>query len=955
MTDIFISYSRADLDFVQRLHSALVQRDKDVWVDWEDIPPSADWLRMIKDAIRTSDSLVFVISPASIASRVCRVELEYALSLNKRVIPVLRSEVDSSSLPQALAAHNWIRARDYDDFEAAVRDVIHAVEVDPEWLSAHTRVLVRAMEWEASGRDISFLLRGNDLIAAEAWLAEGDAQRVPHPTEVQTAYVIAARLAATRSTRQRMAALTIGFFVSLVLLVFALLQREAALEQQRRAEEQARIAFSRELAAASSAQLATDPELSVILAIEGLERATTAEATASLRRALEASRIRIVLRGHQSAVWSIAVSPDGRQLASGDAVGSIRLWDAATGEAIDVVTAHSDEVYSLAFSPDGTELASGGRDSTVRIFDLADAEGGVTLEHPNSVPSLDFSPDGTFIATACMDGVIRIWDPSGGPPLAALVGHTDGVSAVDVSPSGLQLATGSADDSARIWDIATGDVLHTLRGHEDDISDIAYNAAGSLVATASSDDSVRVWDARSGEEVARLEGHLQGVTAVSFSADGERLVTSSIDDTVRVWDLNTRQVVFVLVGHNDVVQDVIFSEDERHVISAGEDGTLRVWHALAPGAIAELPGSVGAWKSDAEAILEDGTRIVTGDVHGYVRVWDTQTGTLVLEARAHEGAIRDVAAEAEGHLFITASADGTAKVWDNASGRLVAELPGHPDQVMRASLSADGSIALTGSGDPQGGSGRGTWLWDTASGDLRREIISEEITTARAISPNGAKAIVATESGDVSIWETSGSAEPVELLGHQPDLPVFAAAFSTDGTLAITGSEDDTARIWNVDAGTAASVLAGHTDAVSSVAVSPNGTQAATGSFDHDARIWEVPSGRLLHVLDGHAAAIAYVTFSPDGNWLLTSAIDGTARVWDARTGAQMAIYEHGGFAGQFSPDGQRIIVGTEEDRTWLYACEPCLDVERLVELARSRVTRPLNPRERSQFLHESD
>ena len=74
-----------------------------------------------------------------------------------------------------------------------------------------------------------------------------------------------------------MAAMTIGFFVSLVLLVFALLQREAALEQQHRAEEQARIAFSRELAAASSAQLATDPELSVILAIEGLERATTAE------------------------------------------------------------------------------------------------------------------------------------------------------------------------------------------------------------------------------------------------------------------------------------------------------------------------------------------------------------------------------------------------------------------------------------------------------------------------------------------------------------------------------------------------------------------------------------------------------------------------------------------------------------------------------------------------------
>src|SRR5689334_23360117 len=96
MSDVFISYSRKNSDFARRLIDKLILRGKDAWVDWEGIPlTSPNWWLEIKAGIEAADSFVFIMSPDSMASVVCNMELDYAIELHKRIVPVVYLDVAS--------------------------------------------------------------------------------------------------------------------------------------------------------------------------------------------------------------------------------------------------------------------------------------------------------------------------------------------------------------------------------------------------------------------------------------------------------------------------------------------------------------------------------------------------------------------------------------------------------------------------------------------------------------------------------------------------------------------------------------------------------------------------------------------------------------------------------------------------------------------------------------------
>lgn len=102
MAEVFISYSRHDSSFVHRLHDALRADGREVWVDFEGIPPSAEWMNEIHGAIEAAESFVYIITPHSAASAVCAQEVAHALEHNKRLIPVMRQDVDASLLPKSV-------------------------------------------------------------------------------------------------------------------------------------------------------------------------------------------------------------------------------------------------------------------------------------------------------------------------------------------------------------------------------------------------------------------------------------------------------------------------------------------------------------------------------------------------------------------------------------------------------------------------------------------------------------------------------------------------------------------------------------------------------------------------------------------------------------------------------------------------------------------------------------
>jgi hypothetical protein len=196
VADVFISYSRRDSAYVERLQTALEARGKDVWLDTEGIADGEVFPEVIKRAIEQSDAFLFVITPSSVHSTYCENEVEHAREVQKRIMPVLREPVADSELPAEIRDRNWIPFTDDADFEPGMARLLRALDSNLDAAKAHTRWLVKALEWDAEGRDKSFLLSGSELKAAEAWLASRPQDSDPAPTQLQREYLLASREAA---------------------------------------------------------------------------------------------------------------------------------------------------------------------------------------------------------------------------------------------------------------------------------------------------------------------------------------------------------------------------------------------------------------------------------------------------------------------------------------------------------------------------------------------------------------------------------------------------------------------------------------------------------------------------------------------------------------------------------------------------------------------------------------
>ena len=166
------------MEFVRRLAEALEAWGYPCWVDWEGIAPTEEWKQAIRRAIVGARAVVFVISPHSAESAMCAEEAGYTAEFGKRVLPVVRAEVDPAGLPGPVAAHQWVWLREEDGFEEGLEKLRRALDTDPAWAAEHTRLLVRADEWERAGRDRSLTLRGTKLSRAERWLTEAKARAI---------------------------------------------------------------------------------------------------------------------------------------------------------------------------------------------------------------------------------------------------------------------------------------------------------------------------------------------------------------------------------------------------------------------------------------------------------------------------------------------------------------------------------------------------------------------------------------------------------------------------------------------------------------------------------------------------------------------------------------------------------------------------------------------------------
>jgi serine/threonine protein kinase/tRNA (Thr-GGU) A37 N-methylase len=241
------------------------------------------------------------------------------------------------------------------------------------------------------------------------------------------------------------------------------------------------------------------------------------------------------LYGHTGEVASVAFSPDGSRVVTGNQDRTAKVWDARSGTPLPDLKGHTQAVMSAAFSPDGSRVVTGNQDRTAKVWDarsgtpLLDLRGRTGL-----VNSAAFSPDGSRIVTASYDWTAKVWDARSGTPLLDLKGHTSGVRSVAFSQDASRIVTGCYDGTAKVWDARLGTPLLDLKGHTSPVLSVAFSPDGSRIVTGSWDLTAKVWDARSGTPLLDLKGHTSGVRSVAFSQDASRIVTGSWDGPAKV-------------------------------------------------------------------------------------------------------------------------------------------------------------------------------------------------------------------------------------------------------------------------------------------------------------------------------------------------------------------------------------------------------------------------------------
>jgi WD40 repeat protein/transcriptional regulator with XRE-family HTH domain len=798
------------------------------------------------------------------------------------------------------------------------------IEEDRDRLRLHRRLTEAARTWNDLDQDPGSLWRGTRLASAEDSFGPEHRSGLTPP---ECAFLTASTAARDHDTRtaarttRRLRTLTVALSVFLALAVTASL---IALNQTRTSEQARLVALSRQLAAQSSAVSGSNPDLAGLLAVAAYRTSPTAEAADSLSDAAARPLQRgLAAASSGDSIESMAVSPDGRTLATGDNKGKVWLVDTATGrrkgsfpavvlpprhETINgrQFTVTDDMAAALAYSPDGRTLAVRGADRVVRLWDIATHRIRVSmLGRTRTGSPLVFSPDGRSLATAGPHSTTQVWDAGTGRLRASLAGAHGLVETIAFSPDGRTLASsGLEDNGVRLWNPATHRLRTRLKAAH--TRSVAFSPDGRLLATAGTDGTVRLWDTATDRVRTSLaDTSHDDAYDVTFSRDGHTLAAGESGGTVRLWDMATDRLRTTLTGMRYPVGSLAFNADGTALATLTQSAVLW-WDLAADNRLRTvLPRTaVGS----GIAVSTTGHFLAANTRDGKILLWDTsddkplKTLPASIGANGHPDALIFLALSPDGHA-LAASSSRAVRLWNVETGR------SHSLRISAAGLfplafSPDGHALAVGSTLSPNASRTSMQLRDVVTGHRLSTIKNAE---RLAFSPDGHTLALSSGNGTVRLTDRAGHPHVTLHTG----IPTRSSAtdsgsvrelipspvFSPDGHLLATPTQDGGAVLWDTRTGHLRSVLRpDEQSSIVSLAFSPDGLVLATGADDGTIALWNTVTGHSLGRVDAYpanftsinnprgaapAAAIDTVAFTSDGHTLATDRFDGTAQLWD--------------------------------------------------------------------------
>jgi WD40 repeat protein len=982
MSDVFLSYSRKDTEFVQEIFESLSARKREAWIDLHGIDYSAKWWEEICGGIDGADNFVLFVSPNSLESLFCHREIQYALKHNKRIIPFLLERIDQQTLLKAwqsspdlskfeqlahenlesIQAIQWIDYTQIHDVNKAVDALLETVDTDPERVKLHTRLLLRLRDWESRGRNPSGLLRGDELMQYEAWFSESRQKETPpHPTDEQAAYIAESRRVqdeseAKRIQRERLvrrfriaSAILGGFFILAVIatvLTIGVANNAVAAQQTSVAKEgqaNTQVAVSGVTLQAGSTLIANgNKQIAVIgqtltvfppkLTMVARTIVAGSYMIESLRLSADANAILRTEGGNAetAALLSIRVlrkiylaSADSALVAATSRLKAVpRVFNFEGGEA------------SVTFSPDGKTFLLGisGSGDTGGV-ELRDTASGNVIWTPKmqlpNINSVAFSPDGKLVVAAGGDHTALLLDAASGNPVRVLRGHGDAVVRAVFSPDSKTVLTlgGGNDLTVRLWEVETGKQIFSVPAGGGASFLFFFPDGQSFYA------GDNVYSASDGQLIQEIS--MGGTLAIS--PDGKSYV-KGISPTAELFDMGSGLLIRTFSGHTDSIYSAAFSNDGKLLVTGSKDNTARVWDVASGKLLLLLTGHSA--EVGSVAFSPDGTKVLTGS--NTARLWNI-TGDNQQQTFSVPAGIQTSALAPDGKTILVGDVDGNTGLWDLNTGQLLHNFPKSNSDIKSVAFSPDGKLVAIPDPNPNSIVIK---LYDPTTGALLKTFTAASLQppiTTLTFSADSKMIFAVSLDSNARLWDIA-SGQLLRLFNGNDPLNHGPAAYSPDGKLVAL----DGGKIWwDISAG-------GEINFPSEMSgggpvFSGDGSLVAITDNGMNATVWNVSTQQSINRFSGHTDQITSMAISPDNRLLLTGSADKTARLWDISSGQLLRVFSGHSAAVTsvaFSPDGKKIITGSLDKtiRTWF------TDYNDLLAYACTRVGVDLTPEERNLY-----